>query len=529
MEEIKFDFSKDLNRKRIYFSIISISMIFISIFLESSLKEFIDSKNFLIKNFAIIIFLYFVIAILNYFKKYLETYLEKIGSFEGQSLVYDNVLNKKYKFIRNIETGKILYNLTDDMYNIMPWYVFGKMQYSLEILGLCVMTVFMLHIDMKLALVSLNFVLLSVYLSNKFSNILAKIINEQKLMNEDLNQFVIESIKSIGTIRQLNKYNFFAQKYDEYLDGKYKSIVKKVILSQSFYISQLVFSQEIIPFIVLFIGIIFTVFGKSTIGITIIMMDLTIKISKYIQSIGDLLPKKCEVNETYKRIQEVISKRNTNSLIEVNTEKFEKLSINIKGYKFENESIILKNVCFNIEKGDLCVIKGRSGSGKSTLFKLISKYLSLHNLDGEILYNGKNIENLKLDNILYVEQNTVLIEGTLKENIFMGDNFLSEEFQEIIYTCVLEKFLENKEDNFVIKEDGKNISGGEKQRIGLARMLIIKPEIVLLDEVTSALNKEIREELIIRLLNYSKKYGITIISISHNDDFEKYSNKIIYI
>ena len=292
MKEIKFDFSKDLNRKRIYFLIISILIIFISIFLESSLKDFIDSKSFLIKNFVVIIFLYFVIAILNYFKKYLETYLEKIGSFEGQSLVYDNVLNKKYKFIRNIETGKNLYNLTDDMYSIMPWYVLGKIQYSLEILGLCVMTVFMLHIDMKLALVSLIFVLLSIYLSNKFSNILGKIINEQKLMNEDLNQFVIESIKSIGTIRQLNKYKFFAQKYDEYLDGKYKSIVKKVILSQSFYISQLVLSQEVISFIVLFIGIIFTVFGKSTIGITIIMMDLTIKISKYIQSISDLLQKK---------------------------------------------------------------------------------------------------------------------------------------------------------------------------------------------------------------------------------------------
>ena len=83
MKEIKFDFSKDLNRKRIYFLIISILIIFISIFLESSLKDFIDSKSFLIKNFVVIIFLYFVIAILNYFKKYLETYLEKIGSFEG--------------------------------------------------------------------------------------------------------------------------------------------------------------------------------------------------------------------------------------------------------------------------------------------------------------------------------------------------------------------------------------------------------------------------------------------------------------
>ena len=210
--------------------------------------------------------------------------------------------------------------------------------------------------------------------------------------------------------------------------------------------------------------------------------------------------------------------------MEVNTEKFEKLLINIKVYKFENESIILKNVCFNIEKGDLCVIKGRSGSGKSTLFKLISKYLSLHNLDGEILYNGKNIENLKLDNILYVEQNTVLIEGTLKENIFMGDNFLSEEFQEIIYTCVLEKFLENKEDNFVIKEDGKNISGGEKQRIGLVRMLIRKPEVLILDEITSGLDQETKKELIERLVRFKEKYNVTLIVVSHDECFAGYKN-----
>lgn len=260
------------------------------------------------------------------------------------------------------------------------------------------------------------------------------------------------------------------------------------------------------------------------------MMDLTIKISKYIQSIGNLLPQKCEANETYKRIQDVISKRNTNSLIEVNTEKFEKLSINIKGYKFKNENIILKNVCFNIEKGDLLIIKGESGKGKTTLLKLISKFLDEKGLDGKILYNDFEISKYKnLDyykHVLQVEQNIVLIEGTLKENIFMGDNFLHEDFEEIIYTCVLEKFLENKEDNFVIKEHGKNISGGEKQRIGLARTLIRKPEVVILDEITSGLDQETKEELTERLVKFKQKYNITLIVVSHDNCFDGF--KIVY-
>ena len=81
----------------------------------------------------------------------------------------------------------------------------------------------------------------------------------------------------------------------------------------------------------------------------------------------------------------------------------------------------------------------------------------------------------------------------------------------------------------MISENGKNISGGEKQRIGLARILLRKPEVLILDEVTSALNEEIRETLVEKIVGYKKKYGMTMVVISHNDDFEPYRNKCYQI
>ena len=131
--------------------------------------------------------------------------------------------------------------------------------------------------------------------------------------------------------------------------------------------------------------------------------------------------------------------------------------------------------------------------------------------------------------VLQVEQNTVLFEGTLEENLCLGDHYTKEEIEEVIKVCNLEEFFSDRGFNYMISENGKNISGGEKQRIGLARILLRKPEVLILDEVTSALNEEIRETLVEKIVGYKKKYGMTMVVISHNDDFEPYRNKCYQI
>ena len=95
--------------------------------------------------------------------------------------------------------------------------------------------------------------------------------------------------------------------------------------------------------------------------------------------------------------------------------------------------------------------------------------------------------------------------------------------------CALKSFIANRGIDFLIEDDGKNISGGEKQRIGLARFLLRRPEILLLDEVTSSLDVETRNEVAYRVIQYIRKYHMTLLVISHNNDFDKYANKFVEI
>ena len=124
-----------------------------------------------------------------------------------------------------------------------------------------------------------------------------------------------------------------------------------------------------------------------------------------------------------------------------------------------------------------------------------------------------------------VEQNSIIIEGSLEENILLGDTFSKEEISQAIYISKLDDFMQQRGKDYKIKENGKNISGGEKQRINLARMILRNPEVLILDEVTSSLDRESREAVVSRLLEYKERKQITIIAISHHNDYDRYSPK----
>ena len=195
------------------------------------------------------------------------------------------------------------------------------------------------------------------------------------------------------------------------------------------------------------------------------------------------------------------------------------IKINELNFSYEKK-IIFKNANIKIMKGKSHAIIGPTGCGKSTLVEILLGFKSIK--AGTIKMDGKEISNRDSygwrKNFGYVPQDTYLIDGTLIENITLDKENLSKTNKENILQIL--KYLQlddlaNYEEIFEKKVGsyGKKISGGQKQRIGLARTLFNNPEIIILDEPTSALNKEKSSEIIDFIINLNK----TLIMITHDE------------
>ncbi len=209
-----------------------------------------------------------------------------------------------------------------------------------------------------------------------------------------------------------------------------------------------------------------------------------------------------------------------------------KLRVLIKRFNYKNKKkSLLKNIDLNINKNNKIGIIGPSGSGKSTLIDIICGFQRV--FDGVVQSDGKlittNLEGWQ-SNIGYIPQNIVILNQSLKENILFGSNhkkFSDKKIVDILKKVNLEYFLKKLPNglNQLIKQDGQNISGGEKQRIGIARALLNNPEIIILDEATSGLDT-FTESKVIDTINKFKK---TIIIVSHRINTLKFCDKVYSI
>ena len=196
-------------------------------------------------------------------------------------------------------------------------------------------------------------------------------------------------------------------------------------------------------------------------------------------------------------------------------------------YIKENKTI-LNDISLKVEEGDFISIIGASGSGKSTLLKLCSHLISP--TFGEIMYRGKDMMSyepvLLRREISYCVQSGGLFGRTVEDNLAFPYEARGLGMERAAVISMLARFGLAAD---VLKEENKNLSGGEKQRVALVRTLLLKPKVVLLDEVTSSLDVEntLIVEQIIRELNES---GTTILWITHSpEQSRRLANKLLTV
>jgi len=199
---------------------------------------------------------------------------------------------------------------------------------------------------------------------------------------------------------------------------------------------------------------------------------------------------------------------------------------------------ILQNIKFKdilaideleIPKDKVSCVIGPSGAGKSTLLKLINNMLSVD--QGQILYKRKNVEEISpMDlrrEVMMLPQKPIMFAGTIKDNLEIAFKLLEEDVpQEQVLKEVLKKVQLHKE----LDIQAERLSGGEKQRLSLARVLLLQPEVLLLDEPSSALDENTENLIIEMVVEYVKGNQKTLVMITHSKQIAKeYGDKVIIL
>lgn len=345
--------------------------------------------------------------------------------------------------------------------------------------------------------------------------------------------------ETFGAMRIVKAFNM-----EEYEIKKFREEEKKYF----YYLTKLVRRRALAAPITEFLGVITVAIILFFIGTEIVTGESDMTPGAFIVYIGiffQIIPSLKLMGQMYNSIQEGIASSARVASV-LNTEVKIKDTPDSKEISTFEKNIIFKNVSFKYEKGDtvlndinliinkseVLAIVGPSGSGKSTLVDLISRFYDPD--EGEIFIDGIEIRKIKLKSLRslmgIVSQETILFNDTIRNNIAYGmDNTPEEEIINAAKAANAHNFIMNLKDGYktVIGDRGVKISGGERQRLSIARALLKNPPILILDEATSALDTE--SETLVQQAIDRLMYGRTSIVIAHRLSTVQKADKIIIL
>jgi len=493
-------------------------------YLETNIK----SINSLLILFLIIFTFKFLIMILVAFSesKFMATFRERI-SFK----MFKNFLNRDTTNLLKKNSAEYLRNFTEEITQSNVFY-YSLIKIILDTILFVVFVSFLIVYNPTISISAITF--FSLASLAYFFIIKEKIAGWSKtaLKNRKKRiQFVNESFSAIKFIKILSSENYFLSKFESH-----NSSLSKIIFKMNFLNLLPRHTYEYILFISILLLIFFLNTQLANEQMIQILSVYTLASLRLIPIINRTLTNLQNIRFTYPSFNKLYIEHN-HPVIEKNSKppifKFEKkINITFKKFHFENKKeILLKDINLDIYKNKKVGIIGPSGSGKSTLIDIICGFQKLKN--GFVASDGKKI-HLNLEgwqkNIGYIPQNIVILNQSLKENILFGSNpkfFDNKKIINILKAVELDYFLKKlpKGLNQIIKEDGQNISGGEKQRIGIARALLKNPKILILDEATSGLDT-FTESKVLDTINKIKK---TIVIVSHRINTLKFCDKVYSI
>ena len=485
-------------------------------------------KIFLNKDQSLILVIPLLI-IIAFSTKGVSLYLAKVLMIRTSEEVKKNIqidmlssfIKADTEMIEDKHTGKYISNLNFDVNQITAMLsnaILNLFKDGLTLIGLLLVMFFQ---NWKLSLIAIIMIPIATFTAKKLGKRIKKVTTEAQEKSGDLNKYLVDLFKNHKIIKIFQRENYENERSEKFVnDLKEKSIKILTVFIRSTPI------MEILTGIMIAILIFFS--GKM-------IMSGQLSINNFFSFLAAMMlayqPVKslATVNIAFgqglsaaKRIIPIIDQKNKISKNESgNHLKIDNASIKIKDLSFKYSSntknIVLKKINMDIVGKKMTALVGHSGSGKSTILNLIPRIYETN--EGEISIDNQNVKEVNLASlrkeISIVDQNTTLFDDTVFNNIkYAKPSATDEEVYKAAKISMSTDFIEKLESKFdtFIGENGVKLSGGEKQRLSIARALLKDSKIILLDEATSSLDSETEEKIQKALEELTKNKTTVVIA-----------------
>ena len=346
----------------------------------------------------------------------------------------------------------------------------------------------------------------------------AKPLQRHEKQRSDLFQGYTSYIKEVLSAFQIVKANNLDDKVREDFSNKSKDIQEKRFIIDrihTYILSLQSFLMNGSFIVIMIITCLMALRGTITAGAVILIINNMSRVIYPLRELGEWFPKIFSVKGIFEKMDASIQNQE-NYLETIGMDAFNEC-IEFKDVSFAyGDKVVLSNINLSLKRSEKYLIIGPSGGGKSTLLKLLRKYFNP--TKGQILIDGKNLKDIKKRdyfNILAnIEQEVFLFEDSLRNNICLYKEYGDDEIELAIERAGLSQFVKSLPEGLdtMIYDNGKNISGGERSRVAIARGLLAKSDIIFLDEAFASLDAQVAREIEETLLELE---DITIVNVSH--------------
>ena len=507
----------------------------ITVFGSVAISSLIDST--ISFSFKTALILMIVLGILRGPLRYGEQLSGHYIAFKILVILRDKVFSALRKLapakLEGMEKGNLISMITSDIELLEVFYAHTIAPISIAIITNTIMGLILLSINVKVGIVGIiGYILIGFgvpYISSSFGKEAG--VQYREAFGKT-NSYILDSLRGIKEVLIFNNGNERRgniKKFSEELNEKQKVIKKHEGIIRAF--SDLIIMLTIL--IALYVAYLEVLKGTMTIGELIIVVTLIASSFGPVVALSNLSNNLLLTFASAQRIFNILDEKP--SVEEVLGERM-KVGNNIEykdvSFAYKGKENVLKDVNIDIKLGDKIAVIGESGTGKSTFVKLLMRFWDV--TKGEISLGNKNVKEIQTKELrkkmALMGQETSLFNMSIEDNIKIGKlDATLDEVKEAAKKAGIHEFIMGLEDGYKTKvgELGGNLSSGEKQRIGLARVFLRESEIVILDEPTSNLDTLNEAEILKSLENHCKDK--TVVMVSHRKSSAAICDKKIYV